>query len=236
MNGQPNHDKSTIKLDTRSITTMLVIFALLWCWGNRETLIPKSKVAAIGSLMSNVELIKASPFPDNATMPIGLAYLSVVPKSNWEEFLSVKGVQVVQITGILNNEEIREKILNDTWNIDEVCNELPQVSTFIKKYSVYNETFHGAVLNPERDTEMASFPDFSEAAEVYIKALKDHVNAQVTIKTQFLMFVKKDASDTTPLGISRPFMIGSSIVTLNNGPYAGKELNYNDLPSLVQKY
>ncbi len=239
MSEQSTDYKPVVKIETRPIAVILAVFIVIWCWANREHLIPGLNTAH-DSHFSDIEFVKASPFPDNPITPVGFAYESVTSSNTWKEFKSPRGVRVVQFEGLVNDSKVREKILDDTWNIKEACEMLPSVEEFIESMKLLYKNFdaddfHTVVFDPNMYAEIAGQAGFDEASQEYLEANKNHFDTEVTISTQFLVFVKRETAKPSILGGHEGFTVGASSVSLSSGIFSWEPLRYNDLTDLVQK-
>jgi hypothetical protein len=229
---ESSEKKNATKVKPTPVVIIAVVFLVLWSWGNREKLIPQS------GKLSDIELVKSNPFPDNPVLPIGPAFDFISSKCTWEQFLTPNGAQVVQVSGIVSDETIKTQILNDKWNISKVCKNLPLVVKFynesgnaVKDY----ESFHAACVNPKENPDVVDEDGFAEAARQYIPVYNEHFKATVQFKVQFLMFVKRNNSKTTSIlpGYNEPFIVGFTSVTLSSGLYANLELAYPTLTEII---
>lgn len=150
--------------------------------------------------------------------------------------MSPKGIQVVEVEGILNDGDIRNKILNEKWDIKEICSMLPSVSKFLDayRYDIGVDDFHEACSGSYGKSDVTDKNGFADAAKEYKTANMEHFNAEVVIKTQFLMFVNK-IKPIYPDVMTESFVAGFSGVTLSSGPLAGQELYYSNLIKLIQE-
>ena len=174
-------------------------------------------------------------------MPVGAAYDSICSSCTWQEFLSPKGIQVIQVSGNLTDETIRTKILIDKWNTGEICSKLSLVAKFLEAHDswvVNSESFHTACLNPDENTKIVNLEGFSDAAAQYISANQQHFGATVQFKTQFAMLVKRNTSISMASMLSDttgPFRVGFSSVIFSSGPYANEELKYTELTEVIRE-
>lgn len=233
-------------LPTLPITLVLTAFLFLWAWVHREDIVPQSKSTGVEALLSNVEFVKSSPFPDSPITPIGPAYEAVASMLQWEEFVSPKGTRVVQVSGKIADADLRKKILQETYNVGTACEKVPAVQTFFQRHRLPGppshipfspEQFHAATASPSEHEEIVRKEGFAEAAKAYVEANVAHFKADITIKSQFPLLVLKKQSRShglqSLLGSELPFRVGFSSVTLSGGPYAGEEIKYLELPQQV---
>jgi len=217
----------------RTLTVIFTVFVTLWCVANRDSLIPKTGVVA--ALLSNVDIVKDGPFTDNPVMPIGKAFDSVTITNQWREFDSPKGVRVVEVEGVLDQNKLRENFLEDSFKPEEVCQRVPALKAFFEKHSDTTvEDFLGVVKDALENTNSVPASLVAMVA-VYKKAKQEHFNAQVTIRQQFPVLIR--ASKTTPALLDdhhQAFRVGYACYQLSAGPYSGDEIKCSELADLVQ--
>lgn len=212
----------------RWVALCLIVFVTLWGWVHRDRIVPASWLAP-----EDIELVKSGAFPDSLFTPIGAAFQAVCKSPNWQSFVSVKGIHVVQVEGELESEDIAQILREKLYDADFVCKQLPAVSKFLGKdfSNLQPIQFLAAIRDPENNPEIVLQEGFENASREYLTANKAHFSAKVHFKTEFLFKVTRLPSEI--LKSETNYVTGYSGIIFSSGPYAGQELKYNEFSSLV---
>jgi len=219
------------------IATSIIAYIAIWSWVNREHIIPKEYNSFV-TLVSATEMIKNSPFPEEPFTPIGTAYESFIVTPKWESYTSPKGTKVVEFSGNLKNNEIRDDFLNDSWDKKFACKNLTIVKNFISSHGrqyVDYDSFHKAVVSPSPFDDIVNLDGYQEASKEYATAKELHFNSKVRIRTQFLIHIQTSNKSLKQQFTRSDFSIGFSGYKISDGLFSKEEIQNDQIPELIRE-